>query len=609
MTDISPTEQPLIPALRVGITGTRELSSEQLLRITEQVTVFLRNIKEEVTRLAVSPEAQAVYGNAPQTRLVSLSPLAEGSDRVLAKAALEQGFALMCPLPFPRSEYEKDFQSDESRAEFRTLLARAEPSVLELDGERGKAQDRSYEAVGRYVVRNCDILVAIWDGKPGKGLGGTADIVQFAVNHGPPVWWIHPDNETDPAWLIDGQDLRKPATPRAERQMALRAYLSRLLVPPAAVDSPAITWFERAAKMMRRPDTRPFLLYRGSSKKADRWIWRAHGWLIQTMAGMVSPSRTPSHEPADKVARFWFSHYHPADAQASQYAKRYRSAYVWIFGLATIAVTSASIALVVPPVPSIKLTITGIEFVALALIAAMVFANERHRWHRMFLEYRLLAELCRKQQMLTLFGWSLQGPSVTEKSIAFQDGAVPEKGNWVGWLFGALQRAAPLPQGKLDSVRSGQYRDQVLRDLIEDQLIYHRARAMQSQRASERLGKLGEWFFIAVLVLVAIKLVLVASHAGHDLILALGLAAAILPALAAGFVGIRSYAELPILADQSRRMQIEMETARDRIQRIEVGEPLASQIVGSEIFGVATLMLQDIQGWVQMFRAKVVEPG
>jgi hypothetical protein len=440
-------------------------------------------------------------------------------------------------------------------------------------------------------------------------LGGTADIVRFAVNHGPPVWWIHSDNETDPTWLVDGQDLRKPARQRAECQMALRSYLTRLLVPPAAVDSPAITWFERAAKLMRRPDTRPFLFYRGSSTKADPWIWRAHGWLIQTMAGMVPAFMTPSRVPTDQVARFWFSHYHPADAWAGQYAERYRSAYVWIFGLAAIAVISASIALVVPPVPSIKLTITGIEFVALALIAAMVFANERHQWHRMFLEYRLLAELCRKQQMLALFGWSLQAPSVTEKSIAFQGGAVPEQGNWVGWLFGMLQRAAPLPQGKFDSVRTGQTRDQVLRDLIEDQLIYHRTRAIQSQRASERLGRLGEWFFIAVLALVAIKLVLVASHAGHDLILALGLAAAILPALAAGFVGIRSYAELPILADQSRRMQIEMEAAKDRIQRIEVGEPLASQILGSEIFGVATVMLQDVQGWMQMFRAKVVEPG
>jgi hypothetical protein len=56
-------------------------------------------------------------------------------------------------------------------------------------------------------------------------------------------------------------------------------------------------------------------------------------------------------------------------------------------------------------------------------------------------------------------------------------------------------------------------------------------------------------------------------------------------------------------------MQIEMETAKDRILQIEVGEPLASQILGSEIFRVATLMLHDVQGWMQLFRAKVVELG
>jgi hypothetical protein len=614
MTDISRTEEPLTLALRIGITGTRDLSPQQRLRITEQITVLLRSIKQEVTRLAVSRQAQAVYGNEPQMRLVCLSPLAEGSDRLLAKVALEQGFALNCPLPFARLEYEKDFETDESKDEFRTLLARAASSVLELDGERGEAEARSYEAVGRYVVRNCDILVAIWDGKPGKGLGGTADIVRFAVNHGPPVWWIHPDNETDPTWLVDGQDLRRPARQRAESQMVLRSYLTRLLLPPAAADSPAITWFERAAHLIPRLDPRPFLFYRRPSPKGDPWIWRAHGWLLQTMAGMVPTSWTPSHVPTDKVASFWFSHYYPADAWAGQYARRYRSTYVWVFGLATVAVIFASIALVVPSAPSIKLTVTAIEFVALALIAAMVFANERHRWHRRFLEYRLLAELCRKQQMLALFGWSLQGPSVTEKSIAFQAGAVPGNGNWVGWLFGTLQRAAPLPEGKFDSTRTGQSRDEVLRDLIEDQLVYHRTRALQSGRASERLGKLGEWFFIAVLVLVAIKLILVASHAPHGLILdglilVLGLAAAILPALSAGFVGIRSYAELPVLAEQSRSMQIAMQAAKDRIQRIEDDEPLASQILGSEIFGVATLMLQDIQGWMQLFRAKVVEPG
>jgi hypothetical protein len=614
MTNTTKAEAPVIPALRIGITGARSLLPEQLPRIRKQANEFLLDVREEVIRLALTPEAKAAYGNAPEARLCVLSPLAEGADRLLAAAALEQGYSLSCPLPFPRAEYENDFKSDDSKREFHSLLSRADASVLELDGQRGEAQDQSYEAAGRYVVRNCDILVAIWDGQPGKGFGGTTDIVRFAANHGPPVLWIHASNDVDPAFLIGGQDFRTSPRERPQWQTVLHAYLAHLILPPIGTEPHSTTWFERAAKLLRRPDRPPFLTYRNSAAKADRWIWRAHGWLIRTMAGKAptssaSASWTPPQEPADKVAAYWFKHYRPADALAGACARRYRSAYVWVFGLAAIAVIFASIALVVPPTVPIKLTVTGIEFIALILIAVMVFANERQHWHRLFLEYRLLAELCRKQQALALFGWSLQGPSVTHKSVAVRSDAVSSEGNWVGWLFGALQRAAPLPQGVFDANHTGQSRDEALRDLIDDQLAYHRTRAMQSQRASDRLGQLGEWFFIAVLVFVIIKLILVLMHADHDLILALGLAAAILPALSAGFVGIRSYTELPLLADQSRRMQAEMEAARIRVQQIDIAEPLASQLLGSEIFGVATVMLQDIEGWVQLFRAKVVEPG
>jgi len=62
--------------------------------------------------------------------------------------------------------------------------------------------------------------------------------------------------------------------------------------------------------------------------------------------------------------------------------------------------------------------------------------------------------------------------------------------------------------------------------------------------------------------------------------------------MSAALVGVRSYTELPLLADQSSRMYREMEVARIRIQKIDLAESLASQVMGSEI---ATVMLQDIQ--------------
>jgi hypothetical protein len=615
LTSNEPTvENDLALALRIGITGARNLSPAHLPRIRAQATEFLVKTRGELERLALSPDAKRAYdcssGNSARVRLHVLSPLAEGADRLLAVAALENGYLLSCPLPFTQTEYENDFTSDESRQEFRSLLDRAGASILELDGARGEAQNSSYEAVGRFVVRNCDILVAIWDGQPGKGFGGTTDIVRFATSHGPPVLWIHAEKDTDPIFMIDGQDFRTSPKDETKWGDALRSYLSHLILPPTASEPHASTWFERAAKILRRPTLPPFLAYRKPMAKTDRWIWRAHSWLIKATAGAIQmPAWKTPQAPADKVAAYWFGHYHPSDALAGACARRYRSSYVWVFGLAAIAVIFASIALVVPPTVPIKLTVTGIEFLALILIGIMVFANERQRWHQRFLEYRLLAELCRKQQALSLFGWSLQGPSVTDKSVAFRPNAASAAPNWVGWLFGALQRAAPISEGIFDLGRTGRSRDEALRDLIDDQLSYHQTRAIQSQRASDRLGQVGEWLFVAVLAFVAIKLVLVTLHGDHHLILVLGLAAAILPALSAGFVGIRSYAELPLLADQSRRMQAEMEAARIRVQQIDIAGPLASQLLGSVIFGVATVMLQDIQGWVQLFRAKVVEPG
>jgi hypothetical protein len=56
-------------------------------------------------------------------------------------------------------------------------------------------------------------------------------------------------------------------------------------------------------------------------------------------------------------------------------------------------------------------------------------------------------------------------------------------------------------------------------------------------------------------------------------------------------------------------METEMAAAKLRVQRIQIDQPLASQALGSELFGVATAMLQDIEGWIQLFGSKIVEPG
>ena len=40
--------------------------------------------------------------------------------------------------------------------------------------------EAAFLAAGRLVVERSDVLAAVWDGKPARGSGGTADVVDYA---------------------------------------------------------------------------------------------------------------------------------------------------------------------------------------------------------------------------------------------------------------------------------------------------------------------------------------------------------------------------------------------------------------------------------------------
>lgn len=55
-------------------------------------------------------------------------------------------------------------------------------------------------AAGKLMVDEADELYAVWDGKPARSYGGTADVVAYAREHGTPVRVIwaegaHPHSE------------------------------------------------------------------------------------------------------------------------------------------------------------------------------------------------------------------------------------------------------------------------------------------------------------------------------------------------------------------------------------------------------------------------------
>lgn len=126
-------------------------------------------------------------GLGPRGRVVT--SLAEGADRLVARrAARLEGWAHEVVLPLDPADYETDFADETSVTEFRLLLASA--AAVDRVPDAPTRED-AYLAAGRVVLDRCDALLAVWDGQPARGLGGTAEIVAEARARALPLTWVH----------------------------------------------------------------------------------------------------------------------------------------------------------------------------------------------------------------------------------------------------------------------------------------------------------------------------------------------------------------------------------------------------------------------------------
>jgi hypothetical protein len=132
----------------------------------------------------VTAESSALLRDAMDAShdVVAVSALAEGADSLFAEAALSLQVPLEVVRPFAR--YDGDFTTPQSRRRYRDLKAAAR-SETELAFVSRSV--RAYEAAMRWVVENCDILVAVCDGRPSLARGGTADAVGYAARVGRPI--------------------------------------------------------------------------------------------------------------------------------------------------------------------------------------------------------------------------------------------------------------------------------------------------------------------------------------------------------------------------------------------------------------------------------------
>ena len=96
------------------------------------------------------------------------------------------GLAWHAILPLSRAEFAKDFTPGDWAAVEEVLAAADHVRTISEYGDRKDG----YLDCGIETVNGADVLLAVWDGEPARGKGGTADVVQYAESIGKPVMII-----------------------------------------------------------------------------------------------------------------------------------------------------------------------------------------------------------------------------------------------------------------------------------------------------------------------------------------------------------------------------------------------------------------------------------
>jgi hypothetical protein len=141
---------------------------------------------KELIAAALRKELESHAG----AELVGVSCLAGGPDQLFARTVLDLGGTL--EIVVPAEQYRDGLDPDE-RHGYDELLAKAK-HVERLPFV--ESTEQAHLAAGQTVVDHSERLVAVWDGKPARGIGGTADVVTYARQRGVPVVVLWPEGAT-----------------------------------------------------------------------------------------------------------------------------------------------------------------------------------------------------------------------------------------------------------------------------------------------------------------------------------------------------------------------------------------------------------------------------
>ena len=150
---------------RIGITGHQILPQEAAEFAERGIRAILSNLNQPV---------------------VGVSSLAAGADQLFAREIISSESKLHAVIP---ADGYADTFTEVDRLGYFELLGRAS-EITQLGFPT--PTEEAYASAGYWIADHCDIMVAVWDGEPARGLGGTADAVAYARRAGRDVKVLWP---------------------------------------------------------------------------------------------------------------------------------------------------------------------------------------------------------------------------------------------------------------------------------------------------------------------------------------------------------------------------------------------------------------------------------
>ncbi len=649
--------KPLKPKLnlRVGITGHRHSSKDgdqfrypesEIDRVGQQIKDTL-NYLQKILRDIYS-ESHMFYDNSPP-RIRFFSALAEGADQEAAEILLQLSqntdgkkdksfsYTLECILPFFKEEYSKDFAEPETLAKFNNLLSNENTlAVFGLDGHIHKEnRSKAYEAAGVLMLENIDILIAVWDGKQCP-LGGTCDIVEKAQASGMPVVWIQTAPKSSPQFWCNEYGLAKGFAPFTKESIyncpKLKEEIVCLIAPP---------------KEKKENEQLKLFFERQTPKGNVKHLYNFFGKFYNIFRNWIAIKNSPDAPKVDGCIetddwscflgqcpevgllkdqiqnRLGLGH-RIIDAEAIFCADQYRSSYITMFLLASLAVAIGLGAIFCTEL-WVKGICTTVELAIILLITQVLRNGNKNRWHQRFLDARMIAEHLRHARFLTLVGLSGGGirRSTAGKSLS-------EK--MVEWYLRAMLRELIVPNRCVDDTSS--YLKEIKETMVKcelngpnGQIYYNKKNHVELKELDHWLHKKGEWLFFATAWICGIYLFLLFFYwldnfhpaiseknngSYETFIMALKMPftflAAVCPTFAAALTGIRYQGDFKAFAERSYATQKQLEEIRDILDNPARVKYLSA--TGERFKACAEIMAHDVGAWRMIYNNRPLEtPG